>query len=430
MWLLAAAPAVLMAAASLASAADPKEAPAAASGSPKESQAGSSGNPKEAAPAVAANPTNANDLMPAQSLLALHLVDKLGAKQPGGNVVVSPASLAGALAVIELGADAKLQADLHALLGFDKKSPEWADFELLRRATGSSSEGGPLSTANAIVFDAKSKPYPQAVASLTRSDIKVTVADFADPKTLADINEWVSQHTKGKIPSILDELPRDAALVALNAIYFKDKWKQTFDAKETQSAPFHLVGGSTVDVPLMHAGDRRFSFRQDARYIAVDLPYATQGFSLVAVTTKGAPAAAAEFAKLNDWLIGSGFSEAPGEVALPRFGATANLDLMPTLAELGFKGSTALPKFAPGPLRLAKAQQRVELKVDEEGTEAAAATAVAGTRSLDGNYVKAVFDKPFVFALRDTTTGLIVVAGYVAKPEATESNPSAKPASN
>jgi serpin B len=96
----------------------------------------------------------------------------------------------------------------------------------------------------------------------------------------------------------------------------------------------------------------------------------------------------------------------------------SNLDLMPTLGSLGFKPPSTLPGFAKGPLRLAKAQQRVELKVDEEGTEAAAATAVTATRSMENDVVKVVFDKPFLFALRDVTTGLIVVAGYVAKPEA------------
>ena len=161
----------------------------------------------------------------------------------------------------------------------------------------------------------------------------------------------------------------------------------------------------------MHSPDGRFRFRQDARFLAVDLPYTTAGFSLVVVTTRQAPAVARDFAGLSDWLAGSGFFEAPGEVALPRFGAQTNVDLMPTLAGLGFKPPSTLPGFAKGTLRLAKAQQRVELTVDEKGTEAAAATAVTTNRSLESDFLKMVVDKPFVFALRDATTGLIVVAG-------------------
>jgi serine protease inhibitor len=375
----------------------------------------------------------AGSLAPAQSALALRLVDKLAAKQSGTNIVVSPASLAGALAVIEKGGDRQLQSNLHDLLGFKKSPTAWVDFEALRRATGRTPGNGPLASANAIVFDAKTKPYPTAIDALSQSGIQASTADFAKPETLAAINDWVAKHTNGKIPTILDELPKNTGLVALNAVYFKDRWKQTFDAKETRSGPFHLLGGTAVDVPLMHASERRFHFRQDARFVAVDLPYATAGFSLVVVTTKNAPAAAADFAGLSEWLEGDGFAEAPGEIALPRFGATANVDLMPTLAALGFKTPNTLPGFASGPLRIAKVRQRVELKVDEEGTEAAAATAVTATRSTESNFVKMVADKPFVFALRDATTGLIVVAGYVAKPEATEpttSNTADKPTPN
>jgi serpin B len=402
MWLLAAAPLILMTVASAKLAAGPQGAPAIA----------------------------ANNLMSAQSALALHLVDKIAAKQPGSNVVVSPASLAGALAVIEKGGDRKLNSNLHDVLGVEKSPTSWIDFDVLRRATGRSTDDSPLASANAIYFDASTKPYPSAVNELLQSGIQASIADFSKRDTLAGMNEWVNEHTKGKIPTILDQLPNDAGLVVLNAVYFKDRWKQTFEAKETQAAPFHLIGGTTVDVPLMHAGDRRFSFRQDAHFIAVDLPYATAGFSFVVATTKDSPAAAAGFSGLTEWLEGKGFTEVPGEIALPRFAASTSFDLMPALVALGLKPPSSLPGFAPGTLRLAKVQQRVELKVDEEGTEAAAATAVTATRSLEGNFLKMVVDKPFVFALRNTTTGLIAVAGYVAKPDAIDSTDSVQPKSN
>jgi serine protease inhibitor len=369
-------------------------------------------------------------LMAAQSALALRLVNTIATKQAGGNVVVSPASLAAALSVIEPGVSPQLRPALYRVLGFNKSPTAWTDFERLRRITNSARENSPLSSANAIFFDAATKAYPEAVAALSREGVRTETSDFRNPETLATINDWVKQQTKGKIPTILDELPKDTGLVALNAVYFKDRWKQAFSAEQTRPGPFNLVGGMTVDVPLMHASDRKFSFRRDAHFIAVDLPYATPGFSLVVVTTNGAPAAAKEFAGVGDWLSGRGFSEAPGEIALPRFGASTNIDLMPTLVTLGFQPPMTLPGFAPGPLRIAKAQQRVELKVDEEGSEAAAATGVAATRSIENDFVKLTIDKPYVFALRDSTTGLIVVAGYVARPDAPQADAKDKPVSN
>lgn len=365
-------------------------------------------------------PPTAQPLLPAQGALGLRLIDKLAAKEQGANIVVSPASLAGALAVIESGMDPKLNSNLHELLGFKGSSGAALDFEALRKATGAAEhEGGPVLSANAVYLDAAAPVNRDALMALSLQLVQVRIEDFSKPDTLAKINAWVSARTKGKIPTILDDLPRDAGLVALNALYFKDQWKRPFERAETKPAPFHLLGGGTVEVPLMRAGNLHFRFRQDKRFVAVDLPYASAGYSMVVVTTKANPAPAKDFANLRDWLAGTGFNEMQGEVELPRFGATTNIDLLPTLVAMGFRPPATLPRFAPGPLRLAKAQQRVELKVDEEGTEASAATAVVAERGMiEEDFVKLVADKPFVFALRDATTGLIVVAGYVANPKA------------
>jgi serine protease inhibitor len=319
-----------------------------------------------------------------------------------------------------------LQSNLHALLGFKKSANVALDFEGLRYATGEPRKDGPLASANAILFDQSVDPDAGAIQTLSRAAVMASTKDFSNPDTLAEINKWVSRRTNGKIATVLDALPKDTALVVLNAVYFKDQWKEKFDPKATEPAAFHLVGGKTVDVPLMHADDRSFLFRQDARFVAVDLPYASRGYWLAVVTTKSDPAPVKDFAKLSDWLAGAGFADAPGEITLPRFGATANVDLLPTLVALKLTPPSTLPGFARGPLRLGKVQQRVELKVDEEGTEAAAATAVTADRGVPSNYVKLVADRPFVFALRDATTGLIVVAGYVANPMASADEVEAK----
>jgi serpin B len=381
------------------------------------------------APAVAAEGTS-DRLMAAQGQLASRLIDNLAGKGAAANVVVSPASLAGALAAVDLGADDALRRSLHQTLGFPKSPAATADFDALRKATGRPRENGALSSANAVVFDRSVAPFPNAIEALTRAGIRATVEDFGKPETLAGINAWVAERTKGKIPTILDQLPRNAGLVALNALYFKDRWKQPFVAAETKPAPFRLVGGRTVEAPLMRAGDRRFRFRQDARFVAVELAYATEGLSMIVVTTRRDPAPAKDFAKLGGWLAGEGFAESPGEVALPRFNGSANIDLMPALKALGLQPQTTLPGFSREPLSLAKAQQRVELKVDEEGAEAAAATAVVATRSAaESEFVKLTADKPFIFALRDSESGLILLAGYVANPQSNAAQASETPAS-
>jgi serine protease inhibitor len=365
------------------------------------------------AEAGGAEGASAARLMSAQGTLAARLLDNLASKNTATNVVVSPASLAGALAAIELGADDTLRRTLHQILGLQK-----TDFVALRKATGRAKEdGGPLASANAIVFNRSTSPYPAALEALARAGVRATVDDFSKPEALEAINAWVSEKTKEKIPTILDELPHDAGLVALNALYFKDRWKQPFVAAQTKAAPFHLVGGQSVDAPLMHAGDRRFRFRQDAGFVAVELAYASEGYVMVVVTTRRDPALVKDFPRLGGWLAGDDFADAPGEVALPRFNAGADLDLMPVLNAMGLQPQSTLPGFARGQLHLARAQQRVELAVDEEGTEAAAATAVIATRSAEPEFVKFTADKPFVFALRDQGSGLIVLCGYIGNPQ-------------
>jgi serine protease inhibitor len=178
----------------------------------------------------------------------------------------------------------------------------------------------------------------------------------------------------------------------------------------------------------MRAGDRQFRFRRDNRFIAVDLPYASEGYSLVVITTRREPAAAKDFSTVGEWLTGQGFFSSPGDVALPRFSASSSFDLMPALKALGLKPPNTLPGFVRGPLRLGKVQQRVELTVDEEGTEAAAATAVTTTRSAENEFIRFSADKPFMFALRDQS-GLIVVAGYIARPQAGAAQTSEAPSS-
>ena len=370
----------------------------------------------------------AGRLVAAQTALATRLIDRLAARNSGANVIVSPASLAGALGVIEFGADEQLRRNLHQVLGFSDSSQFSIDFDELRRATGRPRGDGPLATANAIFFDVHVNPSRQALEALSDAGVRASVEPFGRPQTLAAINAWVNEQTRGKIPTILDKLPDETGLVALNALYFKDRWKQPFEANATKSAPFRLVGGKTIEAPMMREGDGQFRFRRNSRFIAVDLPYASEGYSLVVITTRREPVPAKDFSAVGEWLTGQGFFSSEGDVALPRFSASSGFDLMPALKALGLKPPNALPGFARGPLRLGKVQQRVELTVDEEGTEAAAATAVTTTRSAEHEFIRFTADKPFMFALRDRS-GLIVIAGYIARPQSSPAQTSEAPAS-
>jgi len=167
--------------------------------------------------------------------------------------------------------------------------------------------------------------------------------------------------------------------------------------------------------------DGSLRLRQDGAFVAVELPYAADRFRLVLVTTKAEPARAAQFREVAEWLTGEGFEQHPGEILLPRFGLGSSTDLLDALDALGLKEGRASPGalagLSPVAMTIAQVLQRTEIRIDEAGTEAAAATAVTTTRAIASDFVKMTVDKPFLFALRDASNGLVLLTGYVANPK-------------
>ena len=362
-------------------------------------------------------------LLDAQGRLGFSLLSGLAkTRQAGENVVLSPASLAAVLSLLDVGADAKMRVALHKTLGFDAPDNKTASDDLMEvrnavrdllRATD-----GPLLLANALVIDPEVKPKADAIAQMRALGAEITLADVRKPEVIKQINDWVAARTKGRIPSILDA-PPDQGAVALNALYFKDFWQRQFEKSATQAKPFHGVGVS-AEVPMMRQ-TARHAFRQDDRFVAVDLPYRTGRYSFVVLTTKDKPAPAAEFAPVASWLDGRGFRSGNVRLELPRFTATDNAGLLPILAGMGLREGLASPTafsgLAQAPLTISGIQQRTFLKVDEEGTEAAAVTGVMmATRMAEIGEVPVIVDKPFLFVLRDKESGLMIMSGYIGKP--------------
>jgi serine protease inhibitor len=390
--------------------------------------------PAESVPDKPAEPASvgpasidAKRLLPAQLLLGRNLMDQLAhAKQKRPNIVVSPASLACILAFLDIGASVQMRRAIHHTLGFGDNAKDVPDGDLegVRSAASTlhrTGENGPLVLANMIVFDPVSQPYQPALVGLRSAGADVSVEDLRKAETIGHINDWVKDRTKGLIPTILDEAPREPGLVALNALYFKDRWKTPFDPAETKVAKFHGLDGKSIDLPMMHLTEGEYAFRQNNAFVAVELAYASEGYRLVVITSKHAPAAVGEFANAMDWLSGEGFMPLQGEVALPRFSVSGQEELLAALDVLGLgharTSGDALKGFSAVSQTISRVVQRTELRVNEEGTEAAAATAVTTMRGVSPNgYLKMVVDKPFVFALRDRKSGLVLLEGYVAQP--------------
>jgi serine protease inhibitor len=368
-------------------------------------------------------------LLPAQLRLGENLIRILAGQGRAGadaNLIVSPASLAAILSFVDLGASRPMRAALHRTLGFRHVTRSQVDGDLKALRTMVSAligrdKDGPLALANLLAFDRSTKPRQLALFALSGAGADVLVDDLSDAKIVERINAWVRRKTRDLIPSIIEEAPETLGLVAVNALYFKDKWQTPFDPARTRSEPFQLASGKPVDAQMMHSGLQKFSLRQDDRFIAAELPYATEDFKLIVVTTKSAAAPASDFAAVAGWLGGQDFAIKSGEIAMPKLHLTAAEELLRPLDALGLRAARqardALAAFSPEPLLITRVVQKLELRLDEDGTEAAAVTAAMTTRSLASEQpVKMIVDKPFVFALRDQKTGLILFMGYVGNP--------------
>lgn len=352
-----------------------------------------------------------------QARLAWALIERLS-QHDNADSAISPASLASVFVAIGEGADAPMKAAIVKALGFDRADAEKSLAALAQaRTTLAGDNGGLFQSADRIVFAPGSAPAADVLARLKKLGVTHSAEDLSKPEVVAKIDAWVKEVTKGAIPEILGGPLDKASFVALNALHFKGRWKTPFDPKLTAPAPFKGADGTSDDVAMMRLPEAQHAYRADKNFIGVDLPFSNERFSLVVVTTTDKPIPAKGFAKVADWLSGSGFESRKGDLALPRFKLSERSELLPALDTLGLdkgrRSPRALAGFGEGTM-LTQVVQRAAIEVVEEGAEAAAATAAMATRALEqGESLRMTVDKPFVFALRDRTTGLIVVAGYV-----------------
>ncbi len=266
-----------------------------------------------------------------------------------------------------------------------------------------------------------------AFAALLEQDYRAQVFRGAG---LDEINRWVARQTEGKIDRLLDAIDPNAPAVILNAVYFKAAWKTPFMARSTSDEDFRLTPASTVKVPTMHRlGSYQLATRPGFR--ALRLPYSVDALSMVVVLPDeidgadklarelDAPALAALFRDLTEWKT--------VRLVLPRFKASFKAKLGELFRSAGmrrafdpqladFSGMTNRPP-RQAPLAIHEVIHRAVIDVTEEGTEAAAATAITMmTTSMPRNIEPFVVDRPFLFYIADVTTGAILFEGRISDP--------------
>ncbi len=260
-------------------------------------------------------------------------------------------------------------------------------------------------------------------------DAEVREADFLDPATVDLINQWIWNKTNGKIKDMLDYIPSDAVMYLINAIYFNATWKYEFEKEDTYEGDFTLADGTNHRADFMKVnGDFVYTGHQD--FTAVELPYGDSTFSMVVML----PRPGKEVGDLVDQLTVSNWEDWFGQavmhnvqVELPKFKYEFKNSLNDPLKNLGmgvaFSGGADFTRINPaGDLYISRVIHQAFIDVQEEGTEAAAATIVEiSFTSVGGGGGPIIFkvDRPFLYVIKENSTGAIVFMGSVGKPEYT-----------
>lgn len=366
---------------------------------------------------------------------AVDLHKTLGASP--GNLFVSPASIVVAFAMTHAGAKGETASELAKVFHFGESADLHAGMGGMLARWDAASGGLELDVANRL-FGEKSVTFEPAYLELGQKVFGAPLepVDFVNgfEPARVHINDWVSTKTKEKIKDLIPEggVTADTRMVLVNAIYFKAKWAEPFDEFQSQEGKFHGSAGDET-VKFMNKTEHfRLGAAPEAKARVLELGYDGGGYSMVIVLpddAKGLAAAEAALTPeaLTKWIDGA-TSSARVALTMPRFRIEPGepLRLRTTLETLGlhvpFDASKAdFTGMAPASAQLviSDAYHKAFIAVDEAGTEAAAATAVsmrAGSAAPTDEPVPFVMDHPFLFLVRDTTSGAILFMGRLVDP--------------
>jgi serpin B len=369
----------------------------------------------------------------AEEAFSLSLLRRLNASASmGSDVLVSPSSLVTVLAMLELGGRGSTASQIATMLGSTSmtSSQQAVDWHALNtdEVHAATRAGIRLESADSLWME-KGFPLVSSFMSALSQEFAAGVwqVDFRkDPsEAVAALNSWVSANTRGRITKLFDPsaITPQTALILANAVYFKGVWQHPFDATKTRLGTFYTDNGGTADASFMILNKLGAAIATRSNFDAVQLPYKGGRFAALVVmpTTGGLP----EFVNglstaYLDRLIG-GMRKSEIDLEMPRFQLTDSHSLNGALESMGMSdafGNADLSGMSPTPLVVQQVQQQAFLKVDEEGTEAAAATGVAIESATGPSYESITINHPFLFLIRDTKTGAILFAAEVENPNA------------
>jgi serpin B len=354
--------------------------------------------------------------------------------EESGNLFFSPTSISTALAMTYAGAAGQTEKEMANVLHFrlqdDQIHSAYASLHaILNRPEKQAYE---LRIANRLWGQMGYGFLPDFLAT-TRKQYGAELAqvDFMRQTEAArqEINTWVEDETKNKITDLIPRSALDSMtrLVLTNAIYFKGKWANPFDKKATKNAPFNLSENGKVEAPLMFQKEK-FRYSETDTLLLLELPYVGDDLSMLVLLPKkvnGLPALEKMLSADNLETWSSRLRKQEVQTYIPRFKLTEQFQLNATLSTLGMPSAFQPNKAnfsrmnGKSDLFISAALHKAFVDVNEEGTEAAAATGiVVGVTSIQPRPVVFRADHPFVFLIREKNTGSVLFMGRVMNPQA------------
>lgn len=378
------------------------------------------------------------ELAAGNSAFALDLYQQLASQE--GNLFYSPYSISSALAMTYAGAEGNTAEEMAQVFHFlEDEDKLHAGFNALDQYLEGLAEldipedqGDPfqLNIANSIWGQKEfhfEEDFLDTLAVNYGAGLRLLDYVQAPEESRQTINQWVSDETKEKIQDLIPEgaINSDTRLVLSNAIYFKATWMETFDENLTETGLFYGLDGEEIDVPLMSTGsDANYAYYQGDGFQAVALPYlGGQVSMLVLIPDQGSFKEFEEgfSTELLDEII-SEMAFTPIELKFPKFEFESEISLAKTLAAMGmpeaFSGEADFSGMTGDKdLFISDVFHKAYIGVDEEGTEAAAATAVLmKLTAAPMDPLQLTVDRPFLFAIRDHQTNSILFMGRVVSP--------------
>jgi len=365
----------------------------------------------------------------ADNYFTFKIFKEVSALQEDPNTFFSPLSLNIALGMLYNGASGETRIEMAEVLGLADLT-ETEINEYYQKMMLALLEIDPLTEigiANSIWYR-EGLPVKQPFIDINQQyfDAMVRALDFNSPDAADIINKWCADKTKDKIEEIVDNpIPKDVVMYLINALYFKSKWQFEFDKANTKQDDFTKANGGKIKVNMMEQ-TASLPFYADQYLQCVEMPYGNQAFSMVAIL----PDKNMKIDQLVDYLdntkwqnIVNNLQEKNVQLKLPRFKIECDIPLNNPVKNVGmqqiFYGG--LRNIADAPLAVSNIKQKTFVEVNEEGTEAAAVTSieiwVTSIAPPEISYVPFFADRPFLYLIKEKSTGVILFIGRMDEPE-------------